>query len=191
MDSPGHGQQGKKSPIIPPLPRDSRGSLEVFNPSTFSSRTASPVFQSWKSWEDDPPPRVASPELQEQPSVFSSSSGRANNAVEITSWMALKDPTPPPQLSPSPAPLRSPMKDEVGAAAQRAAEWGLVLKTDDETGKLQGVKVRTSGEEANGRTEASKRDSGTSVRSSGDLYDEGTGNLVVLFYFLLPNSGTM
>ncbi|XP_019199255.1 PREDICTED: phototropin-1 isoform X1 [Ipomoea nil] len=173
MESPGQGQQGKKSAILPPLPRDSRGSLEVFNPSTFSSRAASPVFQSWKSWEDDPPPpppppRVGSPELLEHPKVFSGgTSGRANNGAEITSWMALKDPSPP---APAPAQLSaSPVKDEVGTAAQRAAEWGLVLKTDDETGKLQGVKVRTSGEEG------SKRDSGTSVRSSGETYEDGTG----------------
>lgn len=39
----------------------------------------------------------------------------------------------------------------VGAAEQRAAEWGLVLQTDTETGKPQGVKVRTSGEDPNAK----------------------------------------
>nr|AML79511.1 putative LOV domain-containing protein [Flaveria angustifolia] len=70
--------------------------------------------------------------------------------------MALKDPSMPP---PSPGGV-------VGAAEQRAAEWGLVLKTDAETGKPQGVKVRTSGG-------ANRRDSGNSVQSSSDASDDG------------------
>nr|AML76699.1 putative LOV domain-containing protein [Schlegelia parasitica] len=72
------------------------------------------------------------------------------------------------------SPAKSPAGAEVGAAAQRAAEWGLVLKTDEETGKLQGVKVRTSGDEAN-KPGNSRRDSGNSVMSSGDLSDDGIG----------------
>lgn len=59
-------------------------------------------------------------------------------------------------------------------AAQRAAEWGLVLKTDTETGKPQGVGVRTSGgDEANTKQENSRRTSNNSVRSSGDMSDDG------------------
>nr|AML76542.1 putative LOV domain-containing protein [Gyrocarpus americanus] len=54
-----------------------------------------------------------------------------------------------------------------GVAAQRAAEWGLVLKTDIETGKPQGVGVRKSGDKAT----TSRRNSGNSVRSS----EEGEG----------------
>lgn len=65
---------------------------------------------------------------------------------------------------------------EVGAAAQRAAEWGLVLKTDTETGKPQGVVVRSSGgEEPNSRADASRRNSGNSVRTSGDSSEDGFG----------------
>lgn len=65
---------------------------------------------------------------------------------------------------------------EVGAAAQRAAEWGLVLKTDTETGKPQGVVVRSSGgEEPNSRADASRRNSGNSVRTSGDSSEGGFG----------------
>lgn len=64
---------------------------------------------------------------------------------------------------------------EAGTAAKRAAEWGLVLKTDNETGKPQGVKVRTSGDEQNTKPGNSRRDSGNSMRSSGDLSDDGTG----------------
>uniref|UniRef100_A0A5B7BD45 non-specific serine/threonine protein kinase n=1 Tax=Davidia involucrata TaxID=16924 RepID=A0A5B7BD45_DAVIN len=196
MEPTDHKQ--KPSSLIPPLPRDSRGSLEVFNPSTYNSRQTNPGFQSqptWQSWIDprsSPEPEVAK---------LSSKSGRAN-ADEITSWMALKDPTPPPP-PPPPPPLqpqsppiaqktistiindpdggqKSPDKSqlpagEVGAAAQRAAEWGLVLKTDTETGKPQGVKVRTSGDDPNNKPGTSRRSSGNSVRTSGELSDDGGG----------------
>nr|AML79135.1 putative LOV domain-containing protein [Centella asiatica] len=106
--------------------------------------------------------------------------------------MALKDPTPPQPADQSPPPIfrktissvineekNSPAQTdaagEVGAAAQRAAEWGLVLKTDDETGKLKGVKVRNS-DEQNGKAGTSRRNSGNSMRSSGDLSDGGREN---------------
>nr|AML76705.1 putative LOV domain-containing protein [Actaea racemosa] len=144
--------------------RNSRGSLEVFNPSTFSRPTYQ-VFRpqsSWNNWTDnsDPPENI---------------SGRDNNVSnKITSWMALKDPTsPPPMLPVVNEGLKSPTG--VGSVAQRAAEWGLVLKTDDETGKLKGVKVRNSGgDEPNNRASSpSRKNSSTSVRSSGDLSDDG------------------
>nr|AML79340.1 putative LOV domain-containing protein [Microbiota decussata] len=48
--------------------------------------------------------------------------------------------------------------------AERVAEWGLVLKTDDKTGKAQGVAVRTSGESIKSGT--SRRTSGNSMRTS-------------------------
>ncbi|KAH6810443.1 phototropin 1 [Perilla frutescens var. frutescens] len=194
-------QNSRNKPLIPPLPRDPRGSLEVFNPSNTSpaatsaaaSRPASnPVSRpapSWQSWSSNPEP--------EPDRNFSSKSGRAN-ADSITSWMALKDtasppPPPPPQKQhqtpPLPSktiaeifndhegqksPTKSPAKGAVGAAEKRAAEWGLVLKTDEETGKPQGVKVRTSGDES-GKPGNNRRDSGNSVRTSGDLSDDGTG----------------
>jgi non-specific serine/threonine protein kinase len=68
-----------------------------------------------------------------------------------TSWMAIKE-------------------EETGTAAQRAAEWGLVLTTDAETGKPQGVAVRNSGDDEPGGKFASKRNSG---RASGDSSDGG------------------
>ncbi|KAL2470419.1 Phototropin-1 [Abeliophyllum distichum] len=194
MDSSENGQN-ESSPLGPPLPRDTRGSLEVFNPSTYSSSSArpvSPVFgsqPSWQSWiERSKTTNNPEPELENN---FSSKSGRAN-ADEITSWMALKESAPasspvpqqhqsPPVSSSTLSAIinhdhngqKSPAGGEVGTAAQRAAEWGLVLKTDSETGKLQGVKVRTSGDDSN-KPGNSRRDSGNSVRSSGDS-DDGIG----------------
>ncbi|CAI9105241.1 OLC1v1004124C1 [Oldenlandia corymbosa var. corymbosa] len=184
-----HALNNSKSPTAAALPRDSRGSLEVFNPTSYSSsslKTNSPVFRSpvsWKSWVVESPPTTNDPpppaEPEDSNSWLASKSGRTN-ADQITSWMAFKDPSPPSSTSQSSKPVqevvkspekaKSPIPGEVGNAAQRAAEWGLVLKTDSETGKPQGVKARTSGEEQN---KSSRRDSGNSVRSSGDLSDEG------------------
>ncbi|XP_068337356.1 phototropin-1 [Pyrus communis] len=175
--------------LIPPFPRDSRGSLEVFNPSTFSSAakptkttTGSPAFrseQTWQSWID---PLVTIPEPDPLPNLAS----KSTRAADITtSWMALKDvahhsPTPSPlsniqqTISSSSVDANDKPSDD---AAQRAAEWGLVLKTDEETGKPQGVGVRTSGGPENstsklslgGGTETSRRNSNNSARSSGEL----------------------
>lgn len=192
---------------VPPLPRDPRGSLEVFNPSTYSTRPTNPVFRSppsWQSWVNQP--RSSSPDRQqevkqvivpeEEPEEEEAPIKPIANEGEIaTTWMALQDPviTPNRQLNSaddhqearkSPreaaaaAKSRHHLPGEVGAAAQRAAEWGLVLKTDDETGKLQGVKVRTSGDEQNSKGGTSRRDSGNSIRSSGDLSDDGTGKIL-------------
>jgi PAS domain-containing protein len=109
--------------------------------------------------------------------------------------MALKDPTPPPP-QPSPPPTQKtlsaimrdnddhqrpttaatqPAAGEIGSAAQRAAEWGLVLKTDTQTGKPQGVSVRTSGggDDPNNKPETSRRNSNNSVRSSAELSEDG------------------
>lgn len=173
----------------PPLPRDSRGSLEVFNPSTYSTRPTNPAFRpqpTWQSWVD---PR-SSPELD--PRKIPSQSGRTE---DITSWMALKDATPSPPPSQQSPPLiqktisaiisEKPISSNPGpsgetdVAAQRAAEWGLVLKTDGETGKPQGVSVRNSGGDepgtVNNKTGNSRRSSNNSVRSSGDLSEDGEG----------------
>nr|AML76389.1 putative LOV domain-containing protein [Muntingia calabura] len=171
----------KQSPTMPPLPRDPRGSLEVFNPSTYSTRSNKPAFQqpTWQSWKD----QQGSPE-PDQPKI-NSKSGRTE---EITSWMALKDSSPPPS-SRSSSPLvqkinidqekstaEPPLSGEVGAAVQRAAEWGLLLKTDQETGKPQGVTVRTSGgDEPNVKPGTSRRNSNNSVRTSGELSDDFGG----------------
>ncbi|XP_059626702.1 phototropin-1 [Cornus florida] len=188
MEQSEHAQ--KPASLLPPLPRDQRGSLEVFNPSTYNSRPANPSLRSQPTWQSWIEPRD-NPEL-EQPKL-SSKSGRAN-ADEITSWMALKDlmstPPPPPQSPPfvqttistimndpdgQKSATASPSPGQVGTAAQRAAEWGLVLKTDNETGKFKGVKVRNSGDDPNNKPGSSTRNSGNSMRSSGDLSDDGGG----------------
>ncbi|KAI4382351.1 hypothetical protein MLD38_008325 [Melastoma candidum] len=174
--------KSKKSPaLIPPLPRDSRGSLEVFNPSDYSTRPSNPTFRpqpAWQNWVEPPEADHAQPQPVPPP--------RSNRGDEITSWMALKEPAPKavaaaPEVIRQDAPpvvlgndmTKGQKSEEVGAAAQRAAEWGLVLKTDDETGKPQGVTVRTSGGEEV-RQGTSRRNSNNSVRSSGEM-SEGEG----------------
>ncbi|KAM5583891.1 hypothetical protein ABKV19_003659 [Rosa sericea] len=182
--------------LIPPLPRDSRGSLEVFNPSTFSSSTrpaSPPPFRpsqpaTWNTWID--PRDTPNPKPDPQPNA-ASKSGRDDGT--ITSWMALKDfpSTPPPPSKPSKQSQQSPplvqqtisaavndkSATEPSDAAQRAAEWGLVLKTDTETGKPQGVTTRNSGgpEDPTQKPGTSRRNSNNSVRSSGELSDDGGG----------------
>lgn len=133
-----------------PFPRDSRGSIEVFNPSsTYVSTTAPRRLPAAAAWQ-------------------SSQSSDDEKPISVTtSWMALKDPTPPP-----PAPLTIKKDNNIGAAAQRAAEWGLVLKTNQETGKPQGVGARTSGGDGN-KPESSRRNSNNSVRSTSDDSDAG------------------
>ncbi|CAN6556844.1 unnamed protein product [Malus baccata var. baccata] len=175
--------------LIPPFPRDSRGSLEVFNPSTFSTAakptkttTGSPAFRSQQTWQGWIDPLATTPEPDPLPNLASKSTSTADIT---TSWMALKDvanhsPTPSPlsniqqTISSSSVDANDKPSDD---AAQRAAEWGLVLKTDEETGKPQGVGVRTSGgpedstskPSLGGGTEASRRNSNNSTRSSGEL----------------------
>ncbi|KAK1587391.1 hypothetical protein Q3G72_012369 [Acer saccharum] len=174
-----------KSSKSPPLPRDSRGSLEVFNPSTHPTRPTNPAFRQQSSWQNWI-------EQRNSPEPDPSKSGRTE---EITSWMALKDPVPPQSTPLSTTPTQPsspliqnittdqdnptvpdyPLPGEVGVAAQRAAEWGLVLKTDNETGKPQGVGVRTSGGEEPNKPGTSRRNSNNSVRSSGGDSDDGLG----------------
>ncbi|XWS28918.1 hypothetical protein CRYUN_Cryun25bG0113100 [Craigia yunnanensis] len=177
-------KSSKQSTLIPPLPRDSRGSLEVFNPSTFSTRPINPAFSSQSTWKNLLEPR-GSPEAD--PSKLTSKSGRVE---EITSWMALKEPlapsSPPSSLASSPlvhkiisdndqncgGAANPKPSDEAGVAAKRAAEWGLVLKTDNETGKPQGVVVRNSGgDDPKIKPGTSSRNSNNSVRSSEELSD--------------------
>ncbi|CAM8889352.1 unnamed protein product [Rhodiola kirilowii] len=118
-----------------PYGRDTRGSLEIFNP-TGTASYSSPATH----------PTIPRP----HPPIWSTEDDMA------TSWMAL-----PTDSNPS-----------EGAAAQRAAEWGLVLKTDTGT-----VGVRSSGGDPNSSSskhniESTRRDSGNSV---GDSSDEGMG----------------
>lgn len=189
---PKHHAQNKSSPVFLPAQRDVRGSLEVFNP---SSNEVTAPFRSqptWRTWTESPQSNIVpSPTIStsEDPNInvglSSSHSGRLPTD-EIKSWMALKDPnpndTPPAFIQPHSPPVVKGMVVApqspggiVGAAEQRAAEWGLVLQTDTETGKPQGVKVRTSGEDANAKPGSNRRDSGNSVQSSSDVSDDGLG----------------
>nr|AML77598.1 putative LOV domain-containing protein [Dipsacus asper] len=169
--------------------RNTRGSLEVFNPSTYATRPTNPAFRPKSTWQNRGENRG---DLEPVNPTLSSNSGRVNTE-EITSWMALADsdlPGPSVPQSPLQMTISSIVNDhdsrkssskgkitgEVNVATQRAAEWGLVLKTDNETGKPQGVQVRTSGDDPNARHGgAARRDSGNSMRSSGDMSDDGTG----------------
>ncbi|KAJ6754331.1 FLIPPASE KINASE 1-RELATED [Salix purpurea] len=162
-------KSSKKSSGNVPSLRDSRGSLEVFNPSdAYSIRPANPAFRSpnptWKSWVDSNAKNEPEPE----------------EAPITTSWMALKDPVPnpPPQQQSLQNDKKSKqLSGEIGVAAKRAAEWGLVLKTDNETGKPQGVSVRTSGgDDPNAKPGSSRRNSSNSVRNSGEVSDDGGSN---------------
>ncbi|KAK8550961.1 hypothetical protein V6N13_119462 [Hibiscus sabdariffa] len=170
-----------QSKSIPLLPRDSRDSLEVFNPSTFSTRPINPSFRSQSPWQNLGETGGSGSHEEADRSQLASKSGRVE---EITSWMALKEPpptAPSPQLfhettgdndqnhggaaSPKPS-------EEAGEAAKRAAEWGLVLKTDNETGKPRGVVVRNScGDDPNIKPGTGRRNSNTSVRSSDEFSD--------------------
>ncbi|KAG9153731.1 hypothetical protein Leryth_005861 [Lithospermum erythrorhizon] len=165
----------KQSPgtKIPPLPRDPRGSLEVFNPSSsaYFSNSSNPkkpgAFHSWKDW------------ATEAQGEGNRGGGTEDETSPATTWMAIKDPVVATQSSPLNSSTLTvsnerltiiPEKIEAsGAAQQRAAEWGLVLKTDSETGTTQGVQVRTSGDD--GATN-NHRGSSNSLRSSGDLSDD-------------------
>ncbi|KAL8128997.1 hypothetical protein V2J09_018152 [Rumex salicifolius] len=174
-----NSSDGSKQPAkTPPLPRDPRESLEVFNP---PSRATNPVFRPNPTWQPWAQARGIPEHKEEDPTPNPNPS---EPAEEITSWMALGDSKPPP---PPPATVTSQKISASGggekqkssaAAEKRAAEWGLVLKTDTETGKLQGVKVRTSDGDETGtnRADTNRRESGGSVRNSGDSSDDGSGN---------------
>nr|AML78580.1 putative LOV domain-containing protein [Hakea drupacea] len=164
-----YDRSAQKQNKVPPLRRDPRGSLEVFKPSTKYDSTSEPTQShftpqsTWQNWGS--PTGTSDTELQPD--------------QEIAPWPALKDPTRTPLSLHSlvaEKPTEIPPSGEFGAAAQRAAEWGLVLKTDSETGKPQRVTVRTSGgEDGHQKADLSKRNSGNSVRSSDELSDGGDG----------------
>lgn len=162
----------KAPSLIPPLPRDSRGSLEVFNPTTSFSAAAAvaapatkPKYTpSYPVWHSTAVSGIA-PAGREEEKRHSKGSGdaAAAEAEEVAApWMAIKGKA---SVYDGGAGKKAetgdiPLAGEVGAAAQRAAEWGLVLRTDEETGKLQGVGVRKSGEDA---SRASRRNSGKTI----------------------------
>ncbi|XP_078429974.1 phototropin 1 isoform X2 [Wolffia australiana] len=125
--------------VIPNLPRDARGSLDVFNPSGVVKQA--PKFSSpYAGWYAKQAPRDAP---QRQPSEDN-----------VGPWMAISEDGQDPSTS---------ADGEASTAAMRAAEWGLVLKTNEETGKPQGVAARRSGDEAG---KGGQRNSEISYRSS-------------------------
>lgn len=179
MEPKQHAQNKASSPLYQPPQRDVRGSLEVFNPSTYDVITPFRSQPTWRTWAESPqnnpespPPQPSAVDVNVNIGLSTSHSSRLPTD-EIKSWMALKDAPPSPPLAAVVAP-QSP-GGIVGAAEQRAAEWGLVLQTDNETGKPQGVKVRTSGEDANAKPGSNRRDSCNSVQSSSDVSDDGLG----------------
>lgn len=117
-------RSSKKSPLI----RNSRYSLEVFN----SSSTIQPhQLQSDDTWQN----------------YGTAESHHQTQSDEYTSprWMAIAATKDKNAISPSSS------SSIASVAARRATEWGLVLKTDEKTGRLQGVEARKSGdEESNG-----------------------------------------
>lgn len=108
---------------LPALPRDSRGSLEVFNPSSAADSAASAFRPTAKSTSPFIAAAAAIPDSE-----------RDND--------------------------RSIEEDAVGKAAQRAAEWGLVLQTDEHTGCPQGVAARTSGTSGSARSSSEDKVTG-------------------------------
>ncbi|CAL9758382.1 unnamed protein product [Musa acuminata subsp. burmannicoides] len=167
------------SSLIPPLPRDSRGSLEVFNPCSFSPRPHHTQPSPYAAWQ---PRAEPSPSSHWDPPV-PDGAGAGEDDI-IRPWMAL--PTGPAEAAPPQSQQHCPSSEtisiskktssssssaageDVGAAAQRAAEWGLVLIADEETGRPQGVGVRRSGDDAGGKGRPSKVSGGSSYRSSED-----------------------
>ncbi|KAK7257749.1 hypothetical protein RIF29_31961 [Crotalaria pallida] len=145
-----------------PFRRDPRGSLEVFNPS--SSSTAKKL--------------ITSPPLRSQQPKSSSSSSR-KTLIDKRSASAVNNKQHQTHNPNSTAHNSDETSNTSFSSVERAAEWGLVLKTDTETGKPQGIKVRSSGgvEEANTEVVLSRRDSkNNSVRrSSGDSSDGDGG----------------
>nr|AML77742.1 putative LOV domain-containing protein [Ludisia discolor] len=159
-DLPFHYANRQPPSFLPSLPYDSRGSLEVFNPSSFPSAVTGAAESS------------SSRPHYTYPFATSHQSHRLSPPQEEISrpWMAI----PPPAASPPPpAPPFGNLSD-VGTAEKRAAEWGLVLKTDGETGKPQGIGVRKSDDDPS-RSRGGGRDSGGSRRSSEDseVFDGG------------------
>lgn len=102
------------------LIRDSRYSLEVFNPvSTIQPHQR----QTDDTWQKD---GTVEPHHHTQSDDYTSPKWMAISAAEDKN---------------------APSSSIASAAARRATEWGLVLKTDEKTGRPQGVEVRKSGDE--------------------------------------------
>nr|AML79426.1 putative LOV domain-containing protein [Sciadopitys verticillata] len=229
-----------KSPYAPELSRDSRGSLEVFNPagSSASPSSASPVtLNSYRSPYDivqdvgtsstktqevkeDNERRIESGQishsgrlkgtvskwmaLTEESSNAIVSDAERGNAVTRTEFplgigkkseisteryqqfktdvgnkhaapVVLSENREQPDIA-SPEPITTGLLARIGSGqilseagmAERAAAWGLVVKTDIGTGKPQGVGLRTSAEE--GRVDTHRQSQNSMRTSEGSDY---------------------
>ncbi|KAJ4807590.1 phototropin 2 [Rhynchospora pubera] len=145
------GQTQPPPQLMPPLPRDSRGSLEVFNPASFTPKPHPKPSSPFATWQSSAPSADSDPTHPSWPAISHSHSQTQTQTVSLGSNASASAP--------------SSSGDDVGAAAKRAAEWGLVLRTDEETGMLQGVEARRSGDRSN-------RSSGGVDRSNRSSYSE-------------------
>nr|AHZ63853.1 phototropin [Welwitschia mirabilis] len=223
-------------PVVNPLPRDSRGSLEVFNPMGYSSgHSAHPITRGltmqcagdfFYEAGSSPNKKPAAREHEETISIDKEMKSFSNRfSQKDQRWMAFgendsysskailkgsKDSSilldkavslkkqfqhlhecetgmtgnknlknainllPRKQFGIQKAPGILSMNlqndcvenTECKEMEERAAEWGLILKTDDITGRPQGVSVRTSAE--SGKSLSSQRTSANSTRNSED-----------------------
>uniref|UniRef100_A0A126WZ90 non-specific serine/threonine protein kinase n=1 Tax=Dipteris conjugata TaxID=32108 RepID=A0A126WZ90_9MONI len=206
---------------LPPLPRDSRGSLEVFNPSGFSSTPSR--IAAWSNLPAAAPPIGEYAEVESPDSVHRTVSGTVKQQVDRWNKTLSFGPgeqtdvdlgkvSPKEDMSKDfmlePSVLIEdaeeieadwPAQTQLGSVsgdveadgvarknsnagenaegksrkimseagiAERAAEWGLVVKSNVGEGKGPSVGARTSGEER--RSGNFQRHSGISVRSSED-----------------------
>nr|AHZ63878.1 phototropin [Selaginella kraussiana] len=170
-------QKSFRDPVAQ-LPRDSRGSLEVFNPG--QSYNSSPKVPVPRGYVQDRiqgfDPNASRKEAQVNKSFRGTSPAEGWDLPEkqnefLESWLAdseLREKVGK-ALDPNQTSQQAETEEEQPAVpepkiltdaviAERAAEWGLVVKSD--AGKIQGVKARISAEERR-----SRRSSGASVTS--------------------------
>ncbi|XP_002982959.2 phototropin-1A isoform X2 [Selaginella moellendorffii] len=157
----------------PQLPRDARGSLEVFQPQQQRSgeRDAGIAIGVADSRNFGRSGRYGAQEQQ----VFGGRSVESTLDLATTNAGWRRSPSGSGSKSPvcghfqgDFSSIAKPQNDR--AAAERAAEWGLVLKADVGSGKIQGVGVRNN----SGDSKTSGRNSGrrTSEESSSDAGSE-------------------
>nr|AML79667.1 putative LOV domain-containing protein [Selaginella lepidophylla] len=173
------------------LPRDSRGSLEVFNPQGYSSKPASVVPRGYvqdRIQELNLTPKTSLLESQSVKGTTSTAEPLSSSGWTLTekqndflqAWLASSQAKPPKGdiggeeaqdwndgaaelhgKDSKAAPGTEPEILTDAVIAERAAEWGLTVKADMNSGKVHGVKARTSAEE-----KRSRRNSDMSGRTS-------------------------
>nr|AHZ63854.1 phototropin [Gnetum montanum] len=146
-------------PLVIPLPRDSRGSLEVFNPTEYSSLSTEHLSK---------PRAIAHTDQSQGTEGWEFNKQREESFKKTIGWLSemKKGNSTRSEILHVDSESGSLEKDENKEMEERAAAWGLILKTDNYTGKPQGVSVRTSAE--GGRAVTSQRTSANSMRNSED-----------------------